>query len=255
MLQTELEEVLIQLVEAHRRVLRADRAGFMALGIIGSGGWLVYHPGLPEGTQIPPGEIRHLARVGLIDLRQTRSNEYDFDITAAGFQAFDSLQQRTADAADRVTDSVKRYIEGAAFQARHPTAYSKWLEAESLLWGPDSEARQTAIGHHCREAIQFFAASLLQQHRVSEFDPDPAKVVSRLNSVLDTLRPRLGSTELPFLKALLTYWGTVIDLIQRQEHGAQREGGSLNWHDGRRIVFQTLLVMYEIDQALSSTRH
>jgi hypothetical protein len=47
------------------------------------------------------------------------------------------------------------------------------------------------------------------------------------------------------------YWGTVNDLIQRQEHGAQREGGALAWEDGRRVVFQTAIVMFEIDRSLS----
>lgn len=48
------------------------------------------------------------------------------------------------------------------------------------------------------------------------------------------------------LDALVVYWGTVSDLIQRQEHGAQKEGEALRWEDGRRVVFQTAVVMFEI---------
>jgi hypothetical protein len=39
--------------------------------------------------------------------------------------------------------------------------------------------------------------------------------------------------------------------VQRQEHGAQKEGRPLVWEDGRRVVFQTAIVMFELDRALS----
>jgi hypothetical protein len=48
------------------------------------------------------------------------------------------------------------------------------------------------------------------------------------------------------LEALVAYWETVSDLTQRQEHGAD-----LAAEDSRRLVFQTMLVMREIDLALS----
>lgn len=54
-----------------------------------------------------------------------------------------------------------------------------------------------------------------------------------------------------FLDALLAYWGTASDLVQRQEHGNQKVGAALLWEDGRRVVFQTAMVMYEIERALS----
>jgi hypothetical protein len=53
-----------------------------------------------------------------------------------------------------------------------------------------------------------------------------------------------------FAEALLAYFGTVSDLVQRQEHGAQREGAPLRWEDARRVVFQTAMVMLELDRAL-----
>lgn len=48
----------------------------------------------------------------------------------------------------------------------------------------------------------------------------------------------------------MNYWGAVADLTQRQEHGVQKEGEQLVWEDARRVVFQTLLVMFEVDKAL-----
>lgn len=62
--------------------------------------------------------------------------------------------------------------------------------------------------------------------------------------------PGLSERVRAFLEALLAYWGTVSDLANRQEHGATREGESLVAEDARRLVFQTMLVMYELDRAL-----
>jgi hypothetical protein len=74
--------------------------------------------------------------------------------------------------------------------------------------------------------------------------------VARIRSVLQQHAAKLGTTAAPFLDALLVYWGTVSDLVQRQEHGAQKEGRPLVWEDGRRVVFQTAIVMFEVDRTL-----
>ncbi len=60
----------------------------------------------------------------------------------------------------------------------------------------------------------------------------------------------LGKTKGDFLEALVAYWGTVNDLIQRQEHDSQKDGNPLIWEDARTVVFQTLIVMFEIDKSL-----
>ena len=75
--------------------------------------------------------------------------------------------------------------------------------------------------------------------------------INRIKSVLLGEANRLGKTEKEFLNALLEYWKTISSLVQRQEHGAEREKKDLLWEDGRRVVFQTLIVMYEVDRALS----
>ena len=48
----------------------------------------------------------------------------------------------------------------------------------------------------------------------------------------------------------MAYWGTLSDLVQRQEHGAAKEGEPLTWEDGQRVVFHTAIVMWEIDRSL-----
>src|SRR6266498_3147039 len=74
--------------------------------------------------------------------------------------------------------------------------------------------------------------------------------IARVRAVLSQYQARLGTSVASFLDALLTHWRAVSGLVQRQEHGAQKEGHSLVWEDGRRVVFQTAVVMFEIDRAL-----
>jgi hypothetical protein len=56
------------------------------------------------------------------------------------------------------------------------------------------------------------------------------------------------------LDALMDYWLAVSNVTQRQEHGGKREGEPLTAEDGRRVLFQTMCVMYEVDRALLGMR-
>jgi hypothetical protein len=132
-------------------------------------------------------------------------------------------------------------------------AYQKWLQAESILWSSDSEQQLTSIGHLCREALQEFATALVDHYQPPNVDSDKAHTVARLKAILNLSRDQLVSTEKPFLDALVAYWGTVSDIIQRQEHGGQKEGRPLVWEDARRVVFQTAILMFEIDNSLLRT--
>jgi len=147
--------------------------------------------------------------------------------------------------------AVRQYLDADRFQRRYPEAYGKWAEAEELLWSSESESQFTTIGHLCREAMQEFAGALVRQHQMHDADPDKAHTIARIRCLLDSKKEQLGSTEMPFLDALLSYWRTVSNLAQRQEHGGQREGKPLVWEDARRVVFQCAVVMFEIDSALS----
>ena len=99
--------------------------------------------------------------------------------------------------------------------------------------------------------MQEFTDALARQHNPASAELDKTKTVARLRSVLSLYLAKIGAKEKSFLDALVAYWGTVADLAQRQEHGAQKEGDPLVWEDARRVVFQTLVVMFEIDRALS----
>ena len=150
---------------------------------------------------------------------------------------------------------IKRaYLVSDVFKQQYGAAYAKWIQAEVALWGEESANNLTTIGHLCREALQEFVSILVARHEPSKVNPDKTKTVDRMRSVLDHCGEQLGTTVTPFLAALLAYWGTLMDLVQRQEHGAQKEGEPLGWDDARRVVFQTAVVMFEIDRSLKSRK-
>jgi len=87
---------------------------------------------------------------------------------------------------------------------------------------------------------------LVERHQPPAVKTNKAKTLDRLSAVVALRRPQLGKTRSDLLDALFCYWRVVGDLIQRQEHAGQREGEPLSWEDGRRVVFQTAVVMFEI---------
>ena len=95
-----------------------------------------------------------------------------------------------------------------------------------------------------------FVANLANEHDVDVSAIQPAKTVARLKAVLASRAGSIGNTESAFIDALVSYSGAVADLAQRQEHGSQREGSALVWEDARRLVFQTMVLMYEVARTL-----
>ncbi len=250
LLQPEQEELLVVLVEAARNTQGKHRQKFEFIQSMG--GNLIHHPGL--GGQIDDaylGDIETLGREGLLALTYGSKGTLQFDVTPFGFKFYEHLKLKLGQPFQRVEASVRSYLDTEAFQRKYPSAYQKWAEAEQVLWSSDSDKQLTTIGHLCREAVQEFASALVDRYQPLNVTDSPTSTVDRIRAVLDLRSESIGATVKPLMKTLLAYWGTVNDLIQRQEHGGQKEGRSLVWEDGRRVVFTTALVMYEIDHALS----
>lgn len=80
---------------------------------------------------------------------------------------------------------------------------------------------------------------------------DPkSHTVKRIREIIEKKGAEKGTTIQPFLDALIVYWGALSDLVQRQEHVADKDGEKLTWDDSRRIVFQTINVMGEFHRTL-----
>jgi len=253
--ENEQLELLSILVEASRNVPREKRQKFYVSTTVGKYTSTLHHEGLPNGKlEAYLGDVEELHRKGLLSLSYGSPGSARFDVTSEGFRHYEYLKQSVGQPVSRIQSEVRDYLQAQQFQSRYCDAYDKWHDAEELLWKSDSLRQLTMIGHLCREAMQHFVSALVARFNPPEFDEDPSHTVARLKAVLRHVKPQFPNTVAPLLDAILNYWGVVSDLIQRQEHGAQKEGDHLHWEDGRRVTFQTAVVMFEIDKALSMLR-
>lgn len=252
-LEEQAKKLLAALVEAERNVPSDRRQQFLMNANMSTGNMAdLMHPGLPAGrTQVYPGDIRQLAAESLVFHDEMGRGSGRVEVTPEGFEYYRVLKAGLGEPIQRTAAAAHELLTGAVFQRQFPKAYALWALAEGLLWSADRQQQLTAIGHHCREAMQAFVSEMLADLKVSSADPDAARTISRLRTCIQAREELLPSTVKPVLDALIVYWGTVSDLAQRQEHGAVREGTQLVWEDARRLVFLTCYVMHECSAALS----
>jgi hypothetical protein len=249
-LEQDQEELLAIMVEASRAIPREQRQPFLLIQAM-DGNHLL-HPGVAATgrAQYQPhlGDLETLHERGLIRLTVVSAHHtYTADLRPEGTHYYEQMQTRRGQSIAKAVTTAREYLETESFRRRHEGAVAKWEAAEHVLWSAASQQAATTIGHLCREAMQLFASELVQAEVVSA-DATVQNTVSRVRSVLGALIPAGGRRALS--DALIVYWGTVVDLTQRQEHGAQREQAPLIWEDSRRVVTQTLMVMYELDREL-----
>jgi hypothetical protein len=190
-----------------------------------------------------------LAEKGLLGLSYGSTGTPQFHVQPEAIQYYRELKQEVQPF-EAVNKEVQEFLSSDGFKNSFPAAFKKWADAGALLWESDSERQFTTIGHLCRECLQEFADALVQKYDPPGIDPDKAHTVSRIKNILRLRSSNLGSTEIEFFEKLIGFWQAVSDLVQRQEHGGQREGAMLTWEDARRVVFQTGIVMYEVDRSL-----
>ncbi len=253
LLEPEQKELLSTIVEASRSIPRDKERRFF-IQRSQQGGTCLKILGLPDCIEVDMVDIEILASEGLIVYGYTSSGAQSVYVPPLGLEYYRWMKQSAGQPIQRVETEIKSYLNADKFRQRYPTAYQKWAEAELIVWDSDSEQQLTTIGHLCREAMQEFATALVEQHQPPGVDENKAHTKNRFKAVLEQHADRLGETERPFLDALIDYREKFEELVQRQEHGGQREKEPLVWEDGRRVVFQTAVVMYEIDKALSRPR-
>jgi hypothetical protein len=243
------EALLIALVEAWRNLPREERRKFVFWQAMGGSGII----GLDDFPDPYKGDIEILGRADLLNVGYSSGGSLSFDITPLGFKYYEYLNRESGGPVQVVEERVVGFLESEYFRNRHPDAYAKWAQAMELLWSSDSQKELTAIGHHCREAMQYFATSLVDHHSPEGVTPEIDKTVKRVSAVLEQRSEALGEATKRVLKAFLAYWAALNGVVQRQEHGAQKEGQPLMWEDARRAVFHTAFAMFEIDTALQRT--
>ncbi len=237
------------IVEMVRSVPRNERHAFLLVEL--NQMTLVRMHGAAASPTVLASDVRALEAEGLLRRASGGSRvTTPYDVTPAGFEYYDRLKREAGGPAEAMEDSVTRYLDAPNFATRHGPSYAKWRQATDELWSTDSERELTSVGHHIREAMQLFATELVEMHNAIEAPADPEKTVDRLRAVLALAAPKLGQTEKPVLDAMVVYWGSVTDLAHRQEHGVAKEV-PLVWEDARRLVFQTAIVMFELDRTFT----
>lgn len=249
LLEPEQEELLSSIVEAVRNTPREERQKFLVIQT--NRGDFLHHPSMKKGeNRIYYGDVEELGRQELLAIGFSSGGTPNFDVTSLGFRYYEHLKRGKGESAQRVETTIREYLNSPEFRARYHEAFAKWSSAEDLLWQTDTHQQLTTIGHLCREALQGFITTLVERYQPPDVNTDKTKTVARLKTVFGFNSAQLGTTKKDFLEALLAYWGTVNDLIQRQEHGAYKDGEQLVWEDARRVVFQTMIIMFEIDKTL-----
>jgi hypothetical protein len=249
---TEEQAVLLAaLVEAYQRV-PADRRGdfWYRLPVSPDPRPNVVHEGLPRDFRAAFGDLEELALAGFLRLERRDRNGGAFRLSNNGVRAAMRFARGNAESIEAVEVAPALYVCAQIFASAYPDAHRKWLDADRALNGPDAEAQLSTVGHLCREAMQAFAGTLCRLTGTPLPDADPARTVARIKACVARRQASLGDAVAAFLDALIVYWGTVNDLVQRQEHGAAKSGRALTLEDGRRVVFQTAIVMYELDRSL-----
>lgn len=243
-LEAEQADLLIALVESYR----FRREPFLVLEAFNALGHVfVRHPGLKEDLGVPPHDLKVLEREGFLFVTERGRGVQFFIPTPEARELYRQTKTQARESVEHVETEVRLLFSAEAMR-NYPRACEAWQKAESLYWQLDAADHLSEIGHHCREAIQAFASELASKHGITDIDPDPTKTINRVTAVL---RDKTGATVAGFLDTLIDYWRKVNDLVQRQVHRGQKEGRPIDLEDARLVVFQTLIVMYEVHRAAS----
>ena len=249
MLEPAQEDLLLDMADAATAVPRAEQQ------------WRLQSQG--DGTHILSGPwgTRSVLLSDVSALREHKLLEMvtanyvhgsDYVITGVGYFTADAIRHaRSSGFAGQEADA-RRLLESEGFRKNYPEAFDRWSEAEQALRLPEPDL--TTVGHKAREAMQEFATALLERYGPVDADPDPAHVNRRLGAVIAQYLPQLGEARVELLKALGDYSEATMNIIQRQEHGGQKEGHPLTWADGRRVVFHVAAVIYEFATTIEEAK-
>jgi hypothetical protein len=147
---------------------------------------------------------------------------------------------------ERSYAAARQMIASDGFAAAFPKAFGLWADAERLLWGEDAEAQLSTVGHKSREAVQAFATAAIDRYGADSPPSDVKLVKKRLGAVIAHNRTSMSHTTRKVLEHLGNLWEGTVDLIERQEHSAQKEGEPVTFEDGRRVVMLTMFLMIEL---------
>lgn len=243
----EQEHLLYELVERERQVPRDQRTEFYFIQGMSHVLGRIHGPG--PLTKATHSELVTLSNAGLISVISWREHRIErFALSHFAYTYYEHMKTERRQPLEQVESDIVGYLDFGEFPKRYQEAYQSWSEASRLLRSSSAKHHLIEIGHHCREAFREYSLAL-----ASRFCPPGISTVqnptSRLRLIIVHLRDQIGTPH-EFLDALVEYFSQVWKLANRQEHSADKVGDSLTWEDARRLVFQTAIVMVEVDRLL-----
>jgi hypothetical protein len=233
------ERLLRRLVELSKKIPDGESTEFWYIETLGSNSISLAGE---ELKGINPVDLLELQYSSLITHTRGSKGANSYAVTNRGFE----YVARATTPASVVEEAVT--LVTTRLPKEFDTAHGLIDAAAKKLPLAKTENDFSEIGHKCREALQEFAAVLYAQ----QIPPDEQtvlpkdKTVEHIRAVLEHWKPKLGETTTSLLDAILVYWGTVSDQVQKIEHRGQTASRPLTWNDARRAVRHTYLIMTEI---------
>lgn len=248
-IDSEQKKIFIHFVDKYKDIIKDKRYKFVATHLA-DGSTIIGHPLKPNiDFKISKIDFEALSFNNLFNGYYLDSpHTMQFIISLEALEVYELLKKEKILPLDRVENDSSNYIKSKEFIEKYPRAYQKWLMAEELYLKETNNKNLTTIGHLCRESLQEFSEELLVNKFINKKFPK-SHIIAKIKYVFETIGNNSSSTE-KFLDSLLNYWGNVSDLVQKQEHGAQKEKSVLKINDARRIIFHSAIVMYEIDKTI-----
>jgi hypothetical protein len=126
MLDEAQEALLVDLVEADRRVPRHERLPFYIAETIGPPGVQITHDGwCDKARRVPKVDLQTLASAGLLQGEYEQGIQSYF-VTSAGIQRYEKFKRAQRTSVIRTEHRVREYLDAEAFRSRHPKAFKKW---------------------------------------------------------------------------------------------------------------------------------
>lgn len=248
-LELEQEMLLCNMVEAERTVGRDERQMFTYFNHHTREGLI--HPGLRDDQRnVQLMDLDELEEKGFIRMDYGQAGNKHYWVSPEGRRYYQQLHGRDEQRSSVVETHAKQFIRSELFKRRHSASLQKWVAANELLWSDEADRQASTIGHLCRECIQTFVDELACQLPVDGCPEGKNLTKKRLEFILKQSWRGVPSSVLKLLEAMHAHFCCVANLIERQEHDATREKEELRWEDSRRVVFHTLLIIYEIDRTL-----
>jgi hypothetical protein len=196
-----------------------------------------------EGNKLRTEYVREALR------RAARAAKIEKRVTPEGLRK--THEVAIAERASRLVAHMAAHIDEPTFGTRYPKAYERWRDAFDLF-EVGGERNAARIGIDCRSAATRFTSELAARYDV-ELDEDASPLASAtIKAVLR--KAGKGSARVDaYVDALVRYWGAVVGLVNRQVHEAEASE-PLTEEDARRALFQTMLVMHEIDSILQARK-